>query len=203
MPYVSRGAKGRRAKAQTPVPGQTNLDGAVLESPQLNFKLPEAPHTIFLGLGPGERSAKSGHYYPGATTQFWKFLYESGMWSEPISAEEDDKIITGGFGLADVSRRPTKGAVHTTKAAYFQARQIVKDLISKHHPKILAFVGKESYAVFMHKTTKDVEHGRQSPFEGAEVFVLPTPSNRNQSVARKDKLAFYRELAALVKPYRN
>ena len=203
MPYVRRGAKARRAKAQTPERGQTNLSGAVLKAPQLNFKIPSNPHTIFLGLGPGERSAQTGHYYPGATTQFWKFLYESGMWPEPITAEEDDKILADGYGLADVSRRATKGAVHTTKAGYFQARQIVKDLVARHHPKVLAFVGKESYAVFMHKTTKDVDHGRQASFEGVEVFLLPTPSNRNQSMSRKDKLAFYRELAAIVKANRS
>jgi mismatch-specific thymine-DNA glycosylase len=203
MAYTQRGKKARREKALTPEPGQTTLTGQVIVAPQLAFKIPANPHTVFFGLGPGERSAKIGHYYPGATNQFWKFFYESGLWPEPITAEEDDKILAAGFGLADVSHRPTKGAVHTTKAAYFQARQIVKDILAKHHPKTIAFVGKESYSVFTRRATKDLEHGRQPDFEGVAVFLLPTPSNRNQSMPRKDKLAFYREMAEFVKANRN
>ena len=202
MAFSGRGRKARREKAAAPEPGQTSLEGVPLATPQLNFKIPEKPHTIFLGLGPGSKSAKVGHYYPGATTQFWNFLYESGMWPEPITAEQDDKILADGFGLADVSHRPTKGAVHLTKAAYFEARRIVRELVAAHKPQVLAFVGKESYAVFSRTPTRDLEHGPQPDFEGCRVYLLPTPSNRNQSLPRKAKLEHYRALAEIVRDCR-
>lgn len=114
--YVNPGVKGRRAKAQALIPGQKRLDGSLVDVPALTFKIPLNPHTIFLGLCPGPTSAEKGHYYPGATTQFWNFLHESGLWSELLTYERDAEILVGGFGLADVSRRATKGAVHTTMA---------------------------------------------------------------------------------------
>ena len=202
MPFTGRGRKAKRDKAAAPEPGQISLEGTRLQSPRLNFKIPASPHTIFLGLGPGSRSAEVGHYFPGATTQFWNFLYESGMWPEPITAERDDEILGDGFGLADVSRRPTKGAVHLTKSAYSEARRIVRELIAAHHPRVLAFVGKESYAVFLRTPTHRLEHGPQPDFEGCRVYLLPTPSNRNQSIPRKAKLEHYRALAEIVKQVR-
>ncbi len=200
--YTNPGMKARREKALALIPGQRRLDGSPAEVPSLNFKIPEKPHTIFLGLGPGPTSAEKGHYYPGATTQFWNFLYESGLWPELLTYERDAEILTGGFGLADVTRRATKGAVHATKASYFQARTVVKQIVTTHRPRLLAFVGKEAYAVFARKKTSDVKYGPQAPYDSIEVFVLPTPSNRHQQIARKEKLAWYAQLATRVQALR-
>lgn len=202
MTYKSPGAKANREKAQALLPGQRKLDGSPAHVPTLGFKIPANPHTIFLGLGPGPTSAEKGHYYPGATTQFWNFLYESGLWPELLTYERDAEILKGGFGLADVTRRATKGAVHATKAAYFQARSAVKQIVATHRPRLLAFVGKEAYAIFVRRPTSDVSYGEQPPYEGVGIFVLPTPSNRYQQMSRKDKLAWYRQLATRVEALR-
>lgn len=74
--------------------------------------------------------------------------------------------------------------------------------MTTYKPRLLAFVGKEAYAVFARRSTSQVGYGDQPAYAGVAVFVLPTPSNRYQQVSRTDKLTWYRELAAKVEAFR-
>jgi TDG/mug DNA glycosylase family protein len=65
---------------------------------------------IFVGTNPGITSAEVGHYHAHKKTNcFWKALYESGLTKETISPEKDATILSYGYGLTDVVKKPTKG----------------------------------------------------------------------------------------------
>ena len=64
---------------------------------------------ILVGANPGDRSARVGHYYAGRTNQFWPILYESGVIPEPLSYEDDRRMLEFGIGMTDLVKMPTRG----------------------------------------------------------------------------------------------
>src|ERR1700691_4055019 len=63
---------------------------------------------ILVGANPGDRSARVGHYYAGRGNQFWPIMYESGVIPEPLSYEDDRRILEFGIGMTDLVKRPTR-----------------------------------------------------------------------------------------------
>ena len=63
---------------------------------------------ILVGPNPGDRSARVGHYYAGRANQFWPILYESGVIPEPLSYEDDRRMLEFGIGMTDLVKRPTR-----------------------------------------------------------------------------------------------
>jgi mismatch-specific thymine-DNA glycosylase len=61
---------------------------------------------ILVGANPGDRSARVGHYYAGRGNQFWPIMYESGVIPEPLSYEDDRRILEFGIGMTDLVKRP-------------------------------------------------------------------------------------------------
>lgn len=60
---------------------------------------------VFCGTAVGETSAKRGHYYAGPGNEFWPLLYESGLVSEPLTPQDDARIVEFGIGLTDLAKR--------------------------------------------------------------------------------------------------
>lgn len=181
--------KDRRRKAIATLPGQVDiLTMQKIDAPRLPSKIPPGVHTIFFGLGPGLESARRGHYYPGKNNYFWKLLHNSGIWPDPITSDDDDRILGGGFGLADVISRPTMGSVHPTKAEFLQAKQRVRNLVVTHRPKLVVFVGMAAYRTFLRRETAKFKYGKQpDAIEGSKVFVVPSTSGASTADTTYDE----------------
>ena len=61
---------------------------------------------ILVGSNPGDRSARVGHYYAGRDNQFWPIMYESGVIPEPLSYEDDRRMLEFGIGMTDLVSAP-------------------------------------------------------------------------------------------------
>lgn len=196
MSYTGVGKKDRRRKAFANLPGQMTLDGQELAAPRLTFKIPPGVHTLFLGLGPGLESAKRGHYFPGKNNYFWKLFFNSGIWPNELTSDDDDQITAGGFGLADVISRPTLGSVHPTKAEFLAAKQRVRSIVGTHRPRLVVFVGLRAYRTFLRRDKSKINYGLQEGMvEGAKVFVLPSTSGASAGETSYDeKLDWFRKL---------
>src|SRR5437867_2612604 len=83
---------------------------------RLPDKIPRNVHTLFVGINPGKRSAKIGHYYGGHSNYFWKLLTASGIWPDVLDTYDDDQLVRNGFGLTDVVKRPTTGVSQLTSS---------------------------------------------------------------------------------------
>jgi TDG/mug DNA glycosylase family protein len=53
---------------------------------------------VFCGTAAGLTSSRRQHYYSGPGNEFWPMLYESGLLSEPLTPEQDARILTFGSG---------------------------------------------------------------------------------------------------------
>jgi TDG/mug DNA glycosylase family protein len=162
----------------------------------LKDRIPAAPRVLFVGINPGVRSAAIGHHFAGYSNRFWKLLFDAGLVSERLSAEEDARLADWGFGMTNLIARCTPGIDTLKPAEYVGGLRILKRKVRRVKPAIVAFVGVTLFrAVFSYRPGSPVKLGLQGEwFEGARVFVLPNPSGRNANYTYRHMLAAFKSL---------
>lgn len=152
---------------------------------------------VIVGCNPGDRSARVGHYYAGRNNQFWPLLYEAGVLPEPLDYHDDRRVIEFGIGLTDLVKRPTRGVEELTREDYAEGRVLLAQKLAEFQPKVVAFNGKLAYERFAGKKCR---LGLQKEMlYGAKVFVLPSTSAQNAGLSARQKLKYFKQLAALLK----
>ena len=155
---------------------------------------------VFCGTAPGLISAARGHYYGGPGNRFWDFLHQAGLVPQPLAATEDRRVLEYGIGLTDLVKDMAQS--HDRGLVYDVAG--LEQRIAACAPGWLAFTSKEAgKAAARHLGQPTPGLGEQSWQLGtARVFVLPSPSGRNQGRGlydgRTDRLSWWRDLAAEV-----
>ena len=149
---------------------------------------------VFVGLNPGTRSARVGHYYAGRGNQFWSFLFEAAFTDRPLAPEEDALILSYNIGLTDLVKRSTPRAGDLANAEFRSDFPLLRSKIGRVRPRIVCFNGKIGYEKAVGHRYHYGLQGHQ--LEGVPVFLAPSTSG-SLPMRRSDKLAFYRELKAL------
>jgi TDG/mug DNA glycosylase family protein len=154
---------------------------------------------LFVGINPGLRSEATGHHFAGYSNRFWKLLYDARLVSEPIGAEDDDRLPEWGLGVTNVIGRATAGMDTLKPAEYVEGVRLLRRKVRRLQPRIVAFVGISLYRrVIGAPQSAPIGAGaRPERFEGARVFVLPNPSGRNANYTYAEMLAAYRRLARI------
>jgi TDG/mug DNA glycosylase family protein len=166
---------------------------------------------LLVGINPGVRSEAIGHHFAGYSNRFWKRLYEAGLTSEHLRAEDDDRLPALGFGVTNLIPRGTPGINTLRPEEYISGIRVLRRKIRRWRPEVVAFVGVTLYrAVFSttrlgprtgkrvagpRRSTEPVTLGLQRELlEGARVFVLPNPSGRNANYSYNEMLKAFRRL---------
>jgi TDG/mug DNA glycosylase family protein len=155
---------------------------------------------VFCGTAPGLVSASRGHYYAGPGNSFWALLYQAGFTPTKLEPDDDASLPALGLGLTDLVK--TMAQSHDKGLPYDVAA--LERRIGAVAPAWLAFTSKEAgkaAARWLGESAPSL--GPQAwTLGGARVFVLPSPSGRNQGRAHYDgketRLEWWRELAQLV-----
>jgi mismatch-specific thymine-DNA glycosylase len=156
---------------------------------------------IMVGSNPGDRSARVGHYYAGRGNQFWPIMYESGVIPEPISYEDDRRVVEFGIGMTDLVKRPTRGVEELERQEFAEGRVLLAQKLEELRPKVIAFNGKMVYEKFAGRACKLGLQKEQ--LYGAQVFVLPSTSGENGGTERAVKMRYFKKLALLLKQLRD
>lgn len=180
---------------KVPIAGQLDLQRHPIVAIELPDKIPVGVHTLLVGYGPGADSAATGHYYPGGGNYMWKLAYQSGLSEQKLNWTGDDDLVRLGFGFTDVVKRPTIGPITSTPAERFAARKRLDDVVARHRPKWVAFVGLESVRTYLRKPSKGLGYGKQDfMVGGAKVFILPSTSGASTaSTSWEEKLRWFEE----------
>ncbi|WP_228372957.1 mismatch-specific DNA-glycosylase [Demequina subtropica] len=169
-------------------------------TPVLPDRLGPGLRVVFCGTAPGLASAARGHYYAGPGNRFWQYLGEAGIVPEPLAPGDDARVARFGIGLTDLVK--TMAQSHDRGLPYDVPALAAK--VAAHRPRWIAFTSKEAGAQAARWL------GRPRPglgaqdwsFAGARVFVLPSPSGRNQGRAHYDgrpsRLDWWAELARVL-----
>ncbi len=152
---------------------------------------------VLVGANPGQRSARVGHYYAGRGNQFWPVMYESGVIPEPLSYEDDRRIIEFGIGMTDLVKRPTRGIEEIDRREFAEGRVLLAQKLEEYRPRVVAFNGKMVYEKF---TGRPCKLGLQKErIYGAQVFVLPSTSGQNAGAGLAVKKRYFKKLAELLR----
>lgn len=152
---------------------------------------------ILVGMNPGDRSARVGHYYAGRGNQFWPLMYDSGVIPEPLSYEDDRRMLEFGVGMTDIVKRPTRGVEEIERQEIAEGRVLLARKLEEMRPRVVAFNGKMTYERFAGRPCK---LGLQKELlYGAQVFVLPSTSGQNAGAELGVKMRYFKKLAALLK----
>ncbi|CAH0385059.1 unnamed protein product [Bemisia tabaci] len=151
---------------------------------------------VIIGINPGLFAAYKGHHYAGPGNHFWKCLYLSGLTPEPMTADDDYKLLKNGIGFTNMVERATKGSADLTRKEIKEGSQVLLEKLQKFKPKIAVFNGKLIFEVFSGK--KDFCFGRQPELvDGTNTYmwVMPSSSARCAQLPRAaDKVPFYSAL---------
>jgi TDG/mug DNA glycosylase family protein len=124
-------------------------------------------------------------------------MYESGVIPEPLSYEDDRRILEFGIGMTDLVKRPTRGIDEIERQEFAEGRVLLAQKLEDLRPRVVAFNGKMVYEKFAGRPCK---LGLQKEeLYGAKVFVLPSTSGLNGGTERAVKTRYFKKLAALLK----
>ena len=152
---------------------------------------------ILIGTNPGDRSARTGHYYAGRSNEFWPILYDSGVIPEPLGYEDDRRMLEFGIGMTNLVKRPTRTIEEIGRQEFSEGRVLLAQKLEELRPRVIAFNGKVVYEKF---TGRRCKLGLQKErLYGAQVFVLPSTSGQNGGSGRGVKMRYFKKLAVLLK----
>ncbi len=128
---------------------------------------------VVCGSAAGTRSAELGAYYAGPGNQFWAMLHRVGLTPRQLRPAEFRGVAEYGIGLTDIVKK-SFGADSSLRPGDFD-RVALRARIGTYRPRILAFNGKKSAAIFF---DRPVAYGWQSGGElgATRVFVAPSTS---------------------------
>lgn len=150
---------------------------------------------VIVGCNPGERSARVGHYYAGRGNEFWPLLYDSGVIPEPLTYNDDRRVVEFGIGLTDLVKRPSKGIEDITREEFSEGRVLLAQKLEEFRPQLVAFNGKLVYEKFAGR--RCVLGLQKEKLYGAAVFVLPSTSAKNAK-GRGVKMRHFKQLAKVL-----
>jgi TDG/mug DNA glycosylase family protein len=181
--------------------------------PPLRDRIRPGVQVLFVGINPGVRSALTGHHFAGFSNRFWKLLRESKLVPEPITHEDDGRLVEWRLGITNLIARPSPGINDLRPSDYVEGWSILEKKIGKYRPSVVALVGVTLYRAIL-PLLPDAPPGerraaRLSPdhvlgprpemVHGARLFVLPNPSGRNANFTYGEMLAAFKSLARFVR----
>lgn len=133
---------------------------------------------LFCGINPGLYSAATGFHFARPGNRFWPALHAAGFTPRRFDPSENQKLLELGYGLTNLVNRGTAAADELSTAELVDGGRKLAAKIRRYRPRTVAFVGLGAYrtAFGRPKATLGVQ---PEALEGAEVWVLPSPSGLN------------------------
>jgi TDG/mug DNA glycosylase family protein len=150
---------------------------------------------LFVGINPGMKSARVGHYYAGPGNLFWRCLYESGLTSELLTPQQDRRVREWGIGITDCVKRATRNASEVRPQEFREAAEALVRKIERCAPRLVCFNGLMGYRQTL---DPNASLGLQpGTLGGAPVFVVPSTSAANAGFTREERVEWFRRLREL------
>lgn len=169
---------------------------------RLKDRIRPGVRVLFVGINPGVRSALTGHHFAGASNNFWKLLFESGLTPERVTYVDDDRLPDWGYGITNIVARPTPGVSDLALTELRAGRATLERKVRRYQPKMVALVGITVYRALFPKgvgrtfRSAAITPGRTRDRIGdAAVWVLPNPSGRNAHYSYQEMVAAFQALA--------
>jgi TDG/mug DNA glycosylase family protein len=155
---------------------------------------------VFVGINPGLRSSATGHHYAGPGNHFWPLLFESALVDEPLTYEDDGRVLEWKIGLTNMVSRESRSVTELTRAEMREGAATLRRKLDRVRPGVVVFNGKAIYDVYAGRPST---FGRQPErIAGAVVYVMPSTSARTAAYQKADKLAHFIAIRKLIQDER-
>jgi double-stranded uracil-DNA glycosylase len=149
---------------------------------------------VFCGINPGRASAAAGAHFANPRNDFWRLLHDAGLTPRLLAPQEQHELLALGFGLTNAAYRTTPGSSDLRRADFAGAAERLERIARELEPRAIAFVGKEAYRGAFGTRS---ELGLQDRALGrTQLFVLPSTSPANAAVPYRERLYWFKALAA-------
>ena len=153
---------------------------------------------VFCGINPGLYSAATGNHFARPGNRFWPALYAAGFTPRLLHPSEKDLLLEAGYGLTNLVSRATASADELQPAEFIAGRKRLALKVRRYRPRMVAFLG---VGAFRHAfgRPRATLGPQDEPFEGAAVWVLPSPSGLNANYPMPALIQELRTLNASLK----
>lgn len=137
---------------------------------------------VFVGINPGETSARLGHYYANRGNAFWRALSASSLISRPAGPSDDASLAHARpfrIGFTDVVKRVETDSTRVTPAEVRAAGEAFRARLAAAGPRAVCFTGGRQFDDLFPRVRPGNGWGRQAvDLVGAGVWVIPSTSGR-------------------------
>ena len=148
---------------------------------------------LFCGINPGLYSAATGNHFARPGNRFWPALHASGFTPRQLHPSEKDLLLSLGYGLTNLVGRATAGAAELDPAEFVAGRRRLGLKVRRYRPRAVAFLGLGAYRYAFGRPEATL--GLQpETFEGAHIWVLPSPSGLNANYQMPALVKLFRSL---------
>ena len=148
---------------------------------------------LFCGINPGLYSAATGNHFARPGNRFWPALHQAGFTARLLHPSEKDELLSAGYGLTNLVPRATASADELAPAEFVAGRRRLALKVRRYRPRTVAFLGLGAYRhAFAHPAA--TLGAQPASFEGAAVWVLPSPSGLNANYQMPALVQLFRRL---------
>lgn len=133
---------------------------------------------LFCGINPGLYSAATGFHFARPGNRFWPALHAAGITPRLFHPSESARLLDLGYGLTNLVNRGTAAADELSPAELVRGGRRLVRKVRRHRPRAVAFVGLGAYRMAFGRRQATLGLQPQK-LEGADVWVLPSPSGLN------------------------
>jgi TDG/mug DNA glycosylase family protein len=135
---------------------------------------------VFVGINPGEASARAGHYYAHPGNRFWRELSASGLLLDaPANHLDDRRLLEAGIGFTDVVKRVVTDSARVNDSELRAAVPGLRGRIAYARPRAVCFTTTRGFAAVFPGVRQAKAWGAQPcSLEGAAVWLMPSTSGR-------------------------
>ena len=148
---------------------------------------------LFCGINPGLYSAATGFHFARPGNRFWPALHAAAFTPRVFHPSENQALLELGYGLTNLVNRGTAAADELAFAELVAGGKKLAAKVRRYRPRTVAFVGLGAYRIAFGRPKATL--GLQpEPLEGAEVWVLPSPSGLNANYQLPELIKLFRQL---------
>jgi double-stranded uracil-DNA glycosylase len=148
---------------------------------------------LFCGINPGLYSAATGFHFARPGNRFWPALHAAGFTPHVFHPSENERLLALGYGLTNLVNRGTAAADELSPAELVAGGRQLAAKVRRYRPRTVAFVGLGAYRTAFGRPK--ATFGLQlEALEGAEVWVLPSPSGLNANYQLPQLVQLFRQL---------
>jgi len=152
---------------------------------------------LFCGINPGLYSGATGHHFARPGNRFWPTLHKAGFTPRQLRPEEEQELLTYGYGITNIVERATVAAAELTPDELAAGGQRLRRRVDEYQPQVLAVLGISAYRAAFNQPRAML--GQQSEQIGTtRLYVLPNPSGLNAHYTPADLARVFGEFRQMI-----